>query len=150
MENWNRTTGSKCYILKYDIPPCVDEYFSQAPLLIPGYEEKRSDVVGCCGFATGMQQAYPRSFILRASTVSKMIIIPIYRISEHQTPGTVWFLGFFICEKRIGNLKSILSILQRKIAYDIMPVGKEIISPCGQKSESPRSCSFLGFLLILL
>ena len=24
-----------------------------------------------------------------------------------------------------------LSILQRKIAYDIMPVGKEIISPCG-------------------
>ena len=31
-----------------------------------------------------------------------------------------------------------------------MPIGKEIISPCGQKSESPRSCSFLGFLLILL
>ena len=46
-------------------------------------------------------------------------------------------------------LKSMLSILQRKIAYDIMPVGKEIISPCGQKSESPRSCSFLGFLLVL-
>ena len=44
--------------------------------------------------------------------------------------------------------KSILSILQTKNAYDIMPIGKEIISPCGQKSESPRSCSFLGFLLI--
>ena len=44
--------------------------------------------------------------------------------------------------------KSIMSILHTKIAYDIMPVGKEIISPCGQKSESPRSCSFLGFLLI--
>ena len=44
--------------------------------------------------------------------------------------------------------KSILSILQTKNAYDIMPIGKEIISPCGQKRESPRSCSFLGFLLI--
>ena len=32
--------------------------------------------------------------------------------------------------------------------YAIMPIGKEIISPCGQKSESPRSCSFQGFLLI--
>ena len=49
-----------------------------------------------------------------------------------------------------NTLKNILSILQTKNAYDIMPIGKEIISPCGQKSESPRSCSFLGFLLILL
>ena len=47
-----------------------------------------------------------------------------------------------------NTLKNILSILQTKNAYDIMPIGKEIISPCGQKSESPRSCSFLGFLLI--
>ena len=47
-----------------------------------------------------------------------------------------------------NTLKNILSILQTKNAYDIMSIGKEIISPCGQKSESPRSCSFLGFLLI--
>ena len=47
-----------------------------------------------------------------------------------------------------NTLKNILSILQTKNAYDIMPIGKEIIGPCGQKSESPRSCSFLGFLLI--
>ena len=52
--------------------------------------------------------------------------------------------------KSRNTLKSIQSILRRKIAYDIMLAGKEIISPCGQKSESPRSCSFLGFLLILL
>ena len=69
--------------------------------------------------------------------------LPLLELSISRQP-------LFICEKRIGNLKSILSILQRKIAYDIMPIGKEIISPCGQKSESPRSCSFLGFLLILL
>ena len=50
--------------------------------------------------------------------------------------------------KSRNTLKSIQSILRRKIAYDIMLAGKEIISPCGQKSKSPRSCSFQGFLLI--
>ena len=52
--------------------------------------------------------------------------------------------------KKYNISRNTLSILQTKNAYDIMPIGKEIISPCGQKSESPRSCSFLGFLLILL
>ena len=114
MENWNRTTGSKCYILKYDISLCVDKYFSQAPLLIPGYEEKRSDVVGCCGVATGMQQAYPRSLILRASTVSQTIIIPIYRISEHQTPGTAWFLGFFYMWEKDWKFKKYIEYIAKK------------------------------------
>ena len=43
----------------------------QAPFLIPGHEEKCSVVLGCCGFASHMQHAYPKSPILRASTVAQ-------------------------------------------------------------------------------
>ena len=46
----------------------------QAPFLIPGHEEKCSVVLGCCGFASRMQHAYPKSPILRASIVLKEII----------------------------------------------------------------------------
>ena len=45
----------------------------QTPFLIPGHEEKCLVVLGCCGFASRMQHAYPKSSILRAFTVAKEI-----------------------------------------------------------------------------
>lgn len=45
-------------------------------------------------------------------------------------------------------LKSIQSILRRKIAYVIMLAGKKKLKCLYKKIKSPRSCSFQGFLLI--
>ena len=45
----------------------------QAPFLIPGHEEKCLVVLGCCGFASRMQHAYPKKTILRAFTVAQEI-----------------------------------------------------------------------------
>ena len=62
--------NSERMIFKKNIIPNND----QAPFLIPGHEEKCSVVLGCCGFASRMQHAYPKSPILRASIVLKEII----------------------------------------------------------------------------
>lgn len=43
-------------------------------MLIPGYEEKCSVVIRCCGFAACMQHTYPQSLILWASTVTQTLI----------------------------------------------------------------------------
>jgi hypothetical protein len=66
----------------------------QAPFLIPGHEEKCSVVLGCCGFASRMQHAYPKSPILRASIVLKEIISLIFR--RKYQPSKAMLSGIFV------------------------------------------------------
>ena len=67
----------------------------QAPFLIPDHEEKCSVVLGCCGFASRMQHAYPKSPILRASTVAQEIISRIFRRKLLQSPANSKFSGLY-------------------------------------------------------
>ena len=75
----------------------------QAPFLIPGHEEKCLVVLGCCGFASRMLHAYPKSPILRAFTVAKEIGFTIKSVlwrfrkvcytSEFRFRGVFYIIG---------------------------------------------------------
>ncbi len=56
--------------------------------MTPGYEEKCSGVVRCCGFAARMQHTYPQSLILWASTVSQTLISVHQEIIREQITET--------------------------------------------------------------
>ena len=56
--------------------------------MIPGYEEKYSIVIGCCGFAARMQQAYPQSLILCDAERHRTF---------HNLSGHLSWEGFLLC-----------------------------------------------------
>ena len=80
----------------------------QAPFLIPGHEEKCLVVLGCCGFASRMQHAYPKSPILRAFTVAKEIGFTIksvlWRFRKVCYTSEFRFRGVFLYNRKLHFL----------------------------------------------